>query len=295
MIILFSSFCFFANAFFVFCMFFPQQRTGRLKQPLNVLLGTLLGSTITLHLCILICAVMAVFQSSMYYFIVIQMALFTMRASITSSLWLNVFYFCQIVPATCSFLICLKRNIRCFIYSALVADKIFFLFGFSTGITCSVLRGNNDCENYFNTTYGQFNETQNAKMDTLKIVFDVDIWLRCGYLLLCLCVMLTSNCVTILYLQKHMKRIEGRRFTPVKRQMRVTITGIIQTFLSFICFVWFVVDEISPQYADLYSYIYATIGYFYSLGTTINLCVGQTIFRRRVVGVYQKCLQTLAF
>ncbi|XP_053089831.1 uncharacterized protein LOC128318306 [Pangasianodon hypophthalmus] len=285
------------NIFLVFCMFFPQQRTRRLKQPLNVLLGTLVGCSITLQLCNLTCAIMSFSSGFMSYFIIIQLAYFTMRSSVTSSFWLNVFYYCQIVPANHSVFICLKRNNRFFIYSALIADKIFFLIGFSAGITCSAVHAELFCENDHNTTYTQFNETQNAKMDTLQVVFAIDSWIRCGYLLLCLFVMLTSNCVTILYLQKHMKSMEGSNFSSarVKRQMRVKITGIIQTLLSFFCLVWMIVDDLLPQYINLYAYIYGTVGCFYSLGTTINLCVGQTIFRSCVVKVYQQCLQSLTF
>lgn len=85
------------NAFLVICMFFPQKRKGRLKQPLNVLLGTLLGCTITLHLCSMTCAIVTVLKSFMCYFIVMQIVLFTMRTSITSCLLVNVYYFYQTI------------------------------------------------------------------------------------------------------------------------------------------------------------------------------------------------------
>lgn len=81
-----------------------------------------------------------------------------MRTSLTSSFWLNVFYYCQIVPAPQSFFVCLKRNIRFFICSALIADKIF-LFGFSASITCSAVHAKLFCENDLSTTYTQFNES----------------------------------------------------------------------------------------------------------------------------------------
>lgn len=280
------------NTFLVFCMFFTQQRIGQLKQPLNVLLGTFIGCNITLQFCNFICSsVPTIFKD---YSIVMQMALLTMRTSVTSSLWLNVFYFCQIVPAKCSFFICLKKNIKCFIYSALIADKIFFLFGFFAGI-CSVAL----YENNLNTTYTPVDHIQNAKMDMLQVVFVVDMWLRCGYLSLCFCAMLTSNCATVLFLQKHMKNTEGSRSffssSRLQRQMRVTITGIIQTFLSLLCLVWMITEDVLLKYSNLYDYICGTLISFYTFGATINLCVGQRVFRLRVVEIYQKCIQSLAF
>ncbi|KAI5107317.1 taste receptor, type 2, member 201, tandem duplicate 1, partial [Silurus meridionalis] len=287
MIILVSFTGILVNIFLLICMFCPQQRTGQLKQPLNVLLGTLVGCNITLQLCNLICEMMTFSPGFMSYNFIIELAYFTMRTSVTSSFWLNVFYFCQIVPAQHCLFICLKRNIRFFIYSALIADKIFFLFGFTAGITCAEIHDELFCGNNLNTTYTQFNETQNAisTADPMQNVFVVDTWLRCCYLSLCLCVMLALNCGTILYLQKHMKNMEESNFSSVciKRQMRVTITGIIQTILSLFCFLWMIVDELLPQYIDLYAYICGTVACLYSLGTTINLCVGQTIFRSNAI------------
>lgn len=287
------------NTFLIFCMTFTQQKTGRLKQPLNVLLGTLLGCNITLQLCNFMCSIVDFFLPLfMNYFIILQITLFAMRTSVTAYLWLNVFYYCQIVPAKCSFFIWLKINIRFFIYSALIADKVFFLFGLSAGIMCSVVHVETN-ENNLNTTYTQFVDIQKAKMDSLQVVFVVDMWLRCGYLSLCLCVMLTANFATILYLRKHMKTMEGSisSFSSpcLQTQMRVTVTGIIQTFLSFFCLVWMIMEDVLLQYADLYGYISGTLISFYTLGTTINLCIGQTVFRQCVVEVYQKCLQTFAF
>ncbi|KAI5107318.1 taste receptor, type 2, member 201, tandem duplicate 1, partial [Silurus meridionalis] len=283
---------FLVNIFLFVCMFCPQQRTGQLKQPLKVLLGTLVGCNITLQLCILFCSIITIFPVFVSYLFIIQLTYFTMRISLTSSFWLNVFYFCQIVPAQHSFFMCLKRNIRFFIYSALISDKVFFLFGFYAGITCGVIQDELFCKKNLNT-YTQFNETQTTKIHTMQAVFLVDTWLRCCYLSLCLCVMLTSSCVTILYLQKHMKNMEESSFSSVrfKRQMRVTITCIIQTFLSFFCFVWMIVYELLPHYIYLYSYICGTVACLYSFGTTFNLCVGQTIFRSCVDEMYQKCLK----
>lgn len=283
----------FVNIFLVICMFFPQEGTERLKQPLNVVLGTLIGCNITLQVCIFL-YIIAIFYSTRFlvYGVIVEMLFFTMRTSVTSSLWLNVFYYYQIVPAHHPVSVYLKRNIQFFIYSSIIAEKIFFLFGFCGNIASSVL--------YDQLFYSGFYTTQwNAtKFDTMDFFLSVDMWLQCGYLSLCLCVMLTSSCATILYLQKHMKSMEGSSSSfsspRLQRQMRVTITGIIQTFLFFFCLVWMIVKELFElvfyQNIDSDGFIGCTVVCLFTFGTTLNLCVGQTIFRQRVFEIWQKCL-----
>ncbi|XP_053089830.1 taste receptor type 2 member 114-like [Pangasianodon hypophthalmus] len=285
------------NIFLIFCMCFQEQGTEHLKQPLNVLLGTLVGCNITFHVCIFLFSIVNRYSGFLVYVVIEEILFLTMKTSATSSLWLNVFYYYQIVPAQYSVFIYLKRNIRLSIYSFMIAEKIFFLFGFSENIAFCAFFDQLYNSEFFTT---QWNETS-AKLDRLYDCILVDTWLRCGYLLLCLCVMLTSSCATILYLRKHVKSIEGSSSSfsspRLQRQMRVTLTGIIQTFLFFLCLVWMIVRELfellGNQNIDFYSYIGCTVVCLYSFGTTINLCVGQTIFRNRVFKVWQKCRQTV--
>ncbi|KAI5107320.1 taste receptor, type 2, member 201, tandem duplicate 1, partial [Silurus meridionalis] len=288
----------FMNFFFVFCMVFPQQGKERLRQPLNVLLGLLVGGNITLQICIFLYIVTVFYVDGILVFAVIaEMLFFTMRTSVTSSLWLNVFYYCQIVPAQCSVFIFLKRNIRIFIYSSIIAEKIFFLLGFSGRVEYIVL-----CQQQLNTASNTtpWHEIR-AKMMKLDDFLAVEVWLQCAYLLLCLFVMLTSSCVTILYLQKHMDRMKesSSSFSSpcLQKQMRVTITGVLQTFIYFLCLTWMIVRELLQLifYEDIdnSSFISCTIICFYSFGTTFNLGVGQQIFRQHAFKGWQKCLQTL--
>ncbi|KAI5628079.1 taste receptor type 2 member 10, partial [Silurus asotus] len=287
------------NFFCVICMFFPQHSRERLRQPLNVLLGTLVACNVILQVCISVYTFMEcglLWSSNRVYGVIIEIILFSMRISVTSSLWLNVFYVCQIVPAECSVFICLKRNIKFFIYSAMIADKIFFMFGFSEGIALTVAETEfpHSYEYDSNATYTIQWDEVHAKIYTLYYIFIVNLWLRFSYLLLCLFVMLTSSCATILYLRKHMKSMEASSSSLsspcLQRQMRVTITGIIQTFLYFLCSVWilirdFVVFVLQQITFDLNGRICCSVVCLYSLGSTVNLCVGQKIFRERAVEI----------
>ncbi|XP_036430610.1 taste receptor type 2 member 1-like [Colossoma macropomum] len=268
---------------FVFCMVFPQQGQPRMKQPLNLLVGSLVGCNTALHVCTLLFVVSDFIYSPsnvnsvIFYDVAAEVLLFTMRTSVTSSLWLTVFYYCQIVPAQRSFFIWLKKNIRLFIYAALVLDKFFFLFAFIVYIW-------------------HYIEIDLSKPKTFALSYAVNInfWLRLVYFLLSLCVMLTSSCATVLYLRRHMKNMEeSSRSSPhLHSQMRVTITGIVQTLLYFLCSVWLIISdsafELTNSYFDADHYVLCTVISLYSFGTNINLGVGQSIFRERIVLVCQK-------
>ncbi|XP_017546940.2 uncharacterized protein LOC108423848 [Pygocentrus nattereri] len=274
------------DIFFVFCMVFPQQGQPQMKQPLNVLVGSLVGCNTALHFCVLLFVISgftyslsAYFDSVGLYYFTAECLLFTMRTSVTSYLWLNVFYYCQIVPAKHSLLILLRKNIRLFVYSALIFDKFIFLYGVATSVVRYLII------TPYTTTY----EEKNA----VKHAVGVDFWSRLVYFLFSLCVMLTSSCATVLYLWRHMKNMEdSSRSSPhLQSQMRVTITGIVQILLYFLCSVWLIIDDIAYHLAsadfDSKAHIICTVITLYSFGTNINLGVGQSIFRERILLFWQ--------
>lgn len=297
------------NLFLAFSMLFPQQGTERLKRPLNVLLGSLVVYNISLQVCVFLYALteIRVFKvCDICYAVLVECIYFNMRTSMSSHLWLNVFYYCQIVPAQRSLFIWLKKNIRVFMYSALITDKVCLLFGFSVGMSFGAI--NIELDEYFaeadiNSTYSQWNAIH-EKMDTVMYVLHVDLWMRLVYFLLSLSVMLASSCSTVLYLRTHMKNMEksssGAFSSPrLQRQIRVTITGIIQIVLYSLCSAFMIVREILVSLAhlelDSNGYLFCTTICLYCLGTTINLVVGQTIFRQRASHILQTCLETLKF
>ncbi|XP_036430625.1 taste receptor type 2 member 119-like [Colossoma macropomum] len=210
------------------------------------------------------------FDSVGFYYFTAECLLFTMRTSVTSCLWLNVFYYCQIVPAKHPLLILLKKNIKLFVYSALILDKFIFLYGIAASVVHHMIT----------TPYTATYLHKNAVKHAVK----VDFWLRLIYFLFSLCVMLTSSCATVLYLRRHMKNMEeSSRSSPhLHSQMRVTITGIVQTLLYFLCSVWLITDDIvyhlSSADFDSKAYIICTVITLYSFWTNINLGLGQSIF-----------------
>ncbi|XP_022535925.1 taste receptor type 2 member 1 [Astyanax mexicanus] len=283
-----SLFSIFMDIFFIFCLS-PVSEQQRLKPPLLVLLGSLVGCNTALHFFTLL-FVLSDFANSLsetdsysFYYFTAQCLLFTMRVSITSCLWLNVFYYCQIVPARHPFLIMLKRNIRLFVYSALIIDKFFFLEEFIVYIASYLIRLYRKPEIY-NSTY--------TNMVTNALI--VDIWLRLVYFFFSVCMMLASGCATISYLRRHMRNMEksSRSSARLQSQLRVTITGIIQTLLYLLCSVWLILDDVAFYLTtadfDQKAYIFYTVISLYSFGTNINLGVGQTVFREQAILIWQK-------
>ncbi|XP_036430696.1 taste receptor type 2 member 10-like [Colossoma macropomum] len=299
------------NLFFVFCMILPHQESEQLKQPLSILLGSLVGCSIAVHACVLVFVhngfISFASDSSqfMFYHLIQELMLFTMRTSVTSHIWLNVYYYCQIVPAQCSFFIWLKRNIRVFVYSALVTEKLFFLSGFISNILyySEVLQ----CCYSTNDTNSSLTGTQHNATDTkllvLSNIFNVQYWLRLAYFLLSLCVMSASSGVTVLYLWRHMMNMEesSSSFSSPRlhRHMRVTITGIIHAVLYIICSTWLICDgplRIQlPSHFDPERNIYCTVISLYTFCSTLNLGAGQSIFRQRIVNAWQNLLQIFKY
>uniref|UniRef100_A0AAR2IM81 Taste receptor type 2 n=1 Tax=Pygocentrus nattereri TaxID=42514 RepID=A0AAR2IM81_PYGNA len=244
-----SVFSLILNIIFVFCLLFPHRGTKRLKQPLNILLGSLVGSNIAAHICILVMVVYnflspTSIKSLIIWWLVPVIAVYTMMISVNSSHWLNVFYCFQILPVQRPSFIWLKRNIRIFMYSALVFSVVVCLLGMSVNTAGIFIL-------YENTTE---NQTDWRGLDN---AWSAVFWMTLGLFCLSLCVMLVSSCATLVFLWRHMKNME-KSSSPVssphrQRQIRVTIISIaVQAVLHIICSALVVLDEIiidiSPWY-----------------------------------------------
>ncbi|XP_065108131.1 uncharacterized protein [Paramisgurnus dabryanus] len=284
------------NVFFICCMFSSQEGPENLqKQPLNVLLGSLIACNFILNIFNLLFVMYDTVDVSLWVLDVSYAATFyTMRTSFTSSLGLNVFYYFQIVPAHQPFLIWVKTHIKLFMYLMLLSDRIFFLFGFIMRVLpISVFISEVDLNSSsvaLNVTSGGF-----------EVLYDLiltDFWLRCFYFLVCLGIMVASNTSTVLYLWRHVKRMEDSSSSSAlhyQKQKRVAILSIIQTLLFFFSSAWLMADEIMFRFNLFYfdpsgNILYSVVG-FYSFGTTIILGVGQTKFRVRAVEIGEKMVR----
>nr|BBE15829.1 taste type 2 receptor 201 [Cyprinus carpio] len=251
----------------------------------------------------LICTVMALYSlgttillgvDPWMYNLLVAGLLFAMWTGFTASLALNVCYYFQIVPVRRPFLIWMKKHIRLFVYLALFVDRLFFLTEFLVRVIWEVSAMNLNSTIHVNIT----SETTDLE---IYILAHVDFWIRCCYFLLCLGIMLASSSATVVYLWKHIKRMEenGSSFSALrkKQQMKVTILGIIQGVLFFLGSGWLMTEDLLSYFAvvfDRRGHLIRTVMALYSLGATILLGVGQSKFRLMAKNIGRK-LQTWKF
>ncbi|XP_073668117.1 uncharacterized protein [Paramisgurnus dabryanus] len=237
--------------------------------------------------------------------------LYALRSSFTASLGLNVFYYFQIVPARQPFLIWVKTHIKLLIYLILFFGNIFII----SGLIWTFI-GINVCFNfkvYRHSSSASLNSSSpslNSSFASLNITFEypligdpcylkmTDFCLRCVYFLVGLGIMVASNTSTVLYLWRHVRRMENSSSFPAphyQNQKRVTILSIIQTLLFFIYSVGLLIYEFKCLFFLIYDFhMYFIVFAFYCFFTSIILGVGQTKFRLCAVEIWKKIGQAVS-
>uniref|UniRef100_A0A8C7WA33 Taste receptor type 2 n=1 Tax=Oncorhynchus mykiss TaxID=8022 RepID=A0A8C7WA33_ONCMY len=208
------------------------------------------------------------------YLIMLYMA----STSMSTSVWLNFFYYTQIVPAQQALFTWVKRNIKSIIYWGLFGDGMFIITGF---------------------TSTNANPTDTASLTVLLHTLTASECLKIIYVFFCLCVMLGSSCATVCYLHRHMKSMKesGSPFSSPRlhSQMRVTIAGILQGILFLFTALWIFIHYSSKVLSSTSfddNILYTVIS-LYKFGTTLNLGIGQAVFRQRAADICLKAKQAL--
>uniref|UniRef100_A0A674CPL1 Taste receptor type 2 n=1 Tax=Salmo trutta TaxID=8032 RepID=A0A674CPL1_SALTR len=220
---------------------------------------------------------------------------FAAFTSMSTSVWLNFFYYTQIVPAQQALFIWVKRNIKIIIYCGLFVDRALFLFDLASDVYyVTITEGNN------NITYTSTNDTVADSTDGLSYTVLVCFYSKMIYMFFCLCVMVGSSWVTVCYLHRHMNRMKesGSTFSSLRlhSQMRVTITGVLQGILYFLCALWIFLNIFSDNYPSSIRFdynTYYTVISLYMFGTTVNLGIGQSVFRQRAADIWLKAQQAV--
>lgn len=308
----------FANIFFIFCMLCPPHGREGLKQPMKLLLGSMVFCT-TVYLVSLIaaqCLWMVSASSEIYsaaYLIMVYMA----ATSMSTSVWLNFFYYSQIVPAQRALFTWVKRNIKSIIYWGLFGDRVFVIFQFAvraTGVFYSSGKGPTNSTGFtstngtanvspkkvlLNNTTTLANTTDAASITVLLHTLIASQSLKIIYVLFGLCVMVGSSCATVCYLHRHMKSMKeiGSPFSSPRlhSQMRVTIAGILQGILFLFTALWIFIHYSSKVLSSTSfddNILYTVIS-LYKFGTTLNLGIGQAVFRQRAADICLKAKQAL--
>lgn len=270
-----------SNAFYVFCMVFPPQGE-RIKQPLKFLLGSLICCTVIY----LMSVIMLFFINDSFNFQLLfnKVSVLSMSTSLYSSVWLNFFYYTQIVPSKRALFIWIKKNIKPFIYCIWLAEKMLILFEFGVSINCirynaTIIKG---------TVYFQIPESE-----FVRNLIDSSSITSCAYFFICLCVMMMASCSTVVYLCKHMCSMvaNGQPFScpKFKSQVRVTITGTLQVVLYMIFAGWIIYNQSPDTLFNPYKYFTAVN--IYMVGTSFNLGAGQAVFRQRAEDIWLRAVQ----
>lgn len=275
-----------ANIFYAYCLMFPLHRRQRLKQPLRILLE-----------CLVWCSIMYCLSLPMWHGLLSETETFDMTLfvfvlsftyySMTSSGWLNFFFCMQIVPHKHAVLVWIKRNIRPVIYVALLFDGTQILLNSVMNMV------------FMATAFTYINGTNDYAFPDLYISNTVVVVVSRVHILVCLCVMTFSSFCTTRYLLRHMRNMaeSGNSFHTerIKSHKRVTIAGISQGLVYFLYGTFYVIDTYTTMFAMHVSVsyrVYFTVTSVYIFGTTVNLGIGQALFRKRAADVWM-ALKTL--
>uniref|UniRef100_A0A8C9W1D8 Taste receptor type 2 n=1 Tax=Scleropages formosus TaxID=113540 RepID=A0A8C9W1D8_SCLFO len=210
-------------------------------------------------------------------------------ASLSSSMWLSIFYYTKIVQAQQAFFIWVKRHIKAIVYCGLtIYSFIFFTQLGMFLLWLSSKMSNNFTGNSLNVTSEVVTES------TLALILSI---LDAIYIFSFTTLMAHSWSSTLVYLCRHMKRME-KSSSPfassrLRSQLRVTIMGIIQTGLSafyvlFVYLYWFCLKQCDKNYSPL-----QTVYSFFCFVTTLNLGLGQSLLRKRAADVFNKMYSTV--
>ncbi|XP_037646050.1 uncharacterized protein LOC119500416 [Sebastes umbrosus] len=267
-----------ANIFYACCLIFPPRNAPRLKQPLKMLLGCLFWSSI--GYCVSLALLYCVLKEKKHLIMSILLwviVLFFLHNSMSCSVWLNFYYYIQIVPAQRALMVWVKRNIKSVMNMALLFDGTLFFF--SGAIYSAIMILNVKTFTYINGT-----ETGH-QFDGLHFTEEVCIYINKVNIFLSLCIMTVSSFSTARYLHRHMKSVAQGFSTPrIQSQMRVTITGISQGVFYFLYGTFYIYGSftsILPSPHGFGPWISFTATSLYISGTTVNLGIGQAVCRQR--------------
>lgn len=256
-----------ANLFFVFCL--TTCKRQRVKQPLKILLGSIVFYAIQYLLTVIFGSYAYKWLDSSVVSWTFPILQFMILVNMTSYVWLMFYYYIMIVPSQRALLVWVKKNIKSVIYIVLFFERLLF-FGYTSGQITLYL----DNSTYFNQSQLVFSLTSFSIVQL--------------YIILCLCLMMFSSFATAHYLNKHMKSLAASGGSPrLRSQIRVTVTGILQGVLYFFYIMWSLVDVMPSTILSMDFSIFYTATCLYILGTTVNLGVGQALFRERAVHVWK--------
>lgn len=281
---------FLMNAFYIFCMVRPLHGE-KIKQPLKLLLAMLIGST-TIYLMANFGVVFSEEKEENDRTAQVSslLSVSCLSIGVSSSVWLNFFYYTQIVPAQRALFIWIKKNIKPIIFCIIIFEKIFSFVDVTLVLLDASL-----VEFEFNTTF-----TKNQVIPVRDLISNSeDIFttlesIKRFHFYSSFLVMMMSSSATVAYLCRHMQRMvaNGEHFSCPRfsSQVRVTITGIVQGLVYLSLAVWTEYTYIVSHYesTSIGPYIRSTVINFYMSAIGFNLGAGQAVFRQRAADIWTR-------
>lgn len=265
-----------ANVFYWLCL-----GRSKLKQPLKMLLELLIWTSI-LYIVSAFCMYVATTYSKnpLVHFVMWIFVLCNVHNSMISTVWLSIYYHVKIVPVHRAFFLWMKKNIKLVIYVAVLQQEVLvYLFGVTNCV-------NTIC-NYPKYCNGTLEGCE------LDIFFHTSgYYLIKVYLMVCLVMMTLSNFSVFHYLRSHMKKVaRGNIVTQnMSGQLRATNAAVFQgvIYITFCIFYFFNAFVHTVSFRVVFgSWLSLTWSTLYVFGTTVNLGIGQTLFRQRAVSVWR--------
>lgn len=269
------------NIYYACCLVVDSQR---LKRPVKLLLGSLVQSAISYSLSLaLLC--FALHHSSYGMFIVAWvMVQFYTHNSLTSYVWLNFYYYTQIVPARRAFSVWLKRNVVRVIAGAVLLDWALLLFNSGIYLTFELL-------------LLQDNKTLMVNyVDGLYYSYNVCFTINCLQCFICLTMTAATTLSTGCYLQRHFRSLARSRGSfssqRLHMQLRVTMSGLWVGAMCFLYNLMYLVDVVVFKLSETFymdKELLMTITSLYISGTSVSLAISQSAFRRGADDVWKAC------
>ncbi|XP_037096412.1 uncharacterized protein LOC119115700 [Syngnathus acus] len=287
-------FSFAVNVFLLFFLVKPQgDNNKRLKLPLKILLEYVMCCAILYTVFLTLFFTLddyLTFTASFLLWLTMQSFV---RISMTSYVWLNFYFFLRIVPTRCALLIWLKRNIMVAILMVAFLDFVILVYNWALETAIALTIGP--------LLLSSVNSTVIPFSDDIFLVREISFVITWIYLFIILWFMIVTSCITVRYLRGHMRSVAKNGIALPGARLRtyfwVTTTGISQCVVFFFCAHYYFLNYFTLVFPlDFYigfriTYTTSTV---YVFCTTLNLCIGQSMFRQKLM-IFYRALKSMCW
>lgn len=265
-----------ANVFYLLCL-----GRAKPKQPLKILLEFLIWTSIVfLFFIFLMYFVLSCSRSPLAHIVMWIFVLCSVHSSLMTTVWLSVYYCIQIVPLRTAFFLWVKKNIKLVIYAALLKQEVL-IYAFGAANCADTI-----------VKYTKYCNSTLAECEVHIFSYASGNYLLMVYVMVCLVLMTLSNFSLFYYLRSHMKKVaQGSNVTQkTASQLRAANAAVFQGVLYFTFCIFYFFNAFSyVLYSSLVIGVWLslTCSTLYIFGCTVNLGIGQTLFRQRAVAVWR--------